>query len=84
MKKVCQSCDMPLRKDLNHGETNNDGSKSEKYCYNNGIFTLSDGVTTAGEIQKMCIKQMQKQEMPHFLAWLMTRQIPQLEHWKSN
>lgn len=87
LKKICQSCGMPLSKDPNHGGTKSDGSKTEKYCsycYKNGEFTLSNVITTAKEMQKMCIKQMKKQGTPHFIAWLLTRPIPRLERWKKS
>lgn len=86
MKKFCQSCGMPLSKDPNHGGTESDGSKSEKYCsycYQEGEFTAPQ-VTTAKEMQAFCIKMMKEQGTPHFLAWLMTRQIPKLERWKNS
>jgi Putative zinc ribbon domain len=83
--KFCQSCGMPKNKDKGKGGTENDGSKSEKYCsycYQNGEFFMKDEIDTPQKMQKMCIKMMKKEGMNGILAWVMTRGIPRLERWK--
>ncbi len=82
--KFCQSCGMPASKDAGGGGTEADGTKSElycSYCYQGGKFLLPD-IDTAQKMQKMCIKKMNEQGMPKFVAWILTRGIPKLERWK--
>lgn len=84
MKKFCQSCGMPMKKDPEKGGTNADGSKSEKYCsycYENGAFFQPD--MTVKEMQAFCIDKMKEQGIPRFMGWLFTRNIPRLERWKK-
>jgi len=83
MAKFCQSCSMPMDKDINGGGTEADGSKSDKYCslcYKDGAFTNPD-ITTAAEMQAFCIEQLKKQSMPGVMAWIFTRSIPKFERW---
>ena len=50
---ICQSCAMPLSKVDDFG-TNNDGSKSEEYCFHcfqNGKF-LDEGISLGEKIEK--------------------------------
>ena len=84
MTKFCQSCSMPMEKDIHGGGTNADGSKSDKYCslcYADGKFTQPD--FTVEEMQAFCIDQLQKQGMPRFMGWLFTRSLPKLERWQK-
>ena len=83
--KFCQSCGMPAGKDSGGGGTEEDGTKNMKYCsycYQNGKFFLADEIDTAQKMQKMCIKKMNEQGMPKFVAWVLTRGIPKLERWR--
>lgn len=83
-EKVCQSCGMPMKNDLNLGGSQEDGSKSEDYCshcYKNGEF-LSKEIDTAYKMQKFCIEKMIEQGVPKFIAWIFTRGIPKLKRWK--
>ena len=85
MKKMCQSCGMPLDKDPQQGGTNADGSKSVKYCsycYQDGKFFNPD--FTAKQMQDFCIMKMKEQGMAGWKAWLFTRGIPRLERWKGS
>jgi hypothetical protein len=80
MNKFCQSCGMPMKKDP--GGTNADGSVSTEYCslcYKDGEFFLKD--INAKQMQDFCVEQMNKQGMPKFVAWLLTRGIPKLRRW---
>lgn len=79
MAKFCQSCSMPMNKDIHGG-----GGKSEKYCslcYVDGKFTQPD--IDAKQMQDFCIEQLSKQGMPKVMGWLFTRSIPKLERWKN-
>ena len=83
--KFCQSCGMPMNKDPKKGGTEKDGSKNMKYCsycYQNGKFT-SPEIDTPKKMQTFCIKKMNEQGMPKFIAWIFTRGIPRLERWKN-
>ena len=84
MSKICQSCGMRLSKDPQNGGTNSDGSKSIEYCslrYKDGRFL--DKCTKAKEIQAFCIKKMNENGTPKFIAWLFTRGIPKLNRWSK-
>lgn len=83
--KFCQSCGFPLKKDVKGGGSEKDGSLSPKYCsmcYENGQFLSPPEVDTAAKMQDFCIKEMKKDGMNGFFAWLATRGIPKLERWK--
>lgn len=76
---------MPMKRDPQHGGTEADGSKSEKYCsycYQSGEF-LSPEIDTPEKMQEFCIEKMKEQGMPRFVAWIFTRSIPKLERWKK-
>lgn len=84
MARFCQSCGMPLDKDVNGGGTHADGTKSDKYCslcYENGAFTNPE-IQTPRQMQDFCVDQLKKQGMPGVMAWLFTRSIPKLERWQ--
>ena len=73
-----------MKKDPENGGSNSDGSKSVEYCsycYKNGTFTQPD--FRAQDMQNFCIEQMRKMEIPKFLGWLSTRNIPRLKRWSS-
>ncbi len=83
--KNCQSCGMPLKKDLKGGGTNADGSKSVMYCshcYEVGKFT-QPGITLE-EMQHLVKGKLKEFGFPGFLAGLFTRNIPKLERWRVN
>lgn len=83
--RFCQSCGLPLKNDPQHGGSEQDGSKSTKYCsycYSDGCFTCPE-IDTPGKMQDFCVKMMKKQGMPRPLAWLLTRSIPRLERWRQ-
>jgi len=59
--RFCQSCGYPLKKDKQGGGTEQDGSKSSKYCsmcYANGTFLTPPEIDTAEKMQKFCIQEM--------------------------
>lgn len=81
--EMCQSCGMPLAKDPQHGGTNADGSKNEKYCsycYQQGKFSFEG---TVKEFQAHCRQKMVEGGHSRFVAWLFTLAIPRLERWKK-
>lgn len=84
MSAMCQSCSMPLDKDPQHGGTEADGTRSQKYCslcYRDGAFMHPE--FTAAQMQDFCIERLQERGMPRFMAWLFTRSIPRLERWRA-
>ena len=81
--KMCQSCGLPMKKDPEGGGTNNDGSKSHKYCsycYENGIFSFEGSVE---EFQKFCQVKMVEGGHSKPMAWLFTRGMKRLDRWKK-
>ncbi|RMG81574.1 MAG: hypothetical protein D6714_12735 [Bacteroidetes bacterium] len=82
--KNCQSCGMPLKKDPKGGGTEKDGTKSPKYCshcYENGQFTQPD--LTAEEMKELVLGKLKEMGFPSFIGRFFTRNIPNLERWKS-
>ena len=83
-KNYCVSCGMPLKRDPQHGGTNADGTRSEKYCsycYQDGRFTYEcDDVK---EFQEFCRKKMIEGGHSRFMAWLFTRGMKRLERWRK-
>lgn len=83
-RQHCQSCDMPMHKDINGGGTEKDGSKSSKYCslcYGEGNFYYQG--TDVKDFQKMVVDIMVKDGWWRPVAWAFTRRIPKLERWAS-
>jgi len=74
-----------MKRDLQKGGTNADGSKNPdycSYCYKEGGFVQPD--FTAAQMQTFCIEKMKETGMPGFVGWLLTRNIPKLERWKNS
>ncbi|HWR87338.1 MAG TPA: zinc ribbon domain-containing protein, partial [Acidiferrobacterales bacterium] len=62
MNKFCQSCGMPMKKDLQRGGTDSDGSRSSEYCsycYVSGAFT-SPEIDTPQAMQRFCIGKLKE------------------------
>lgn len=81
----CQSCGMPLKRDLNGGGTNADGTKNSMYCsncYEGGKFTLPE--ITENEMKERVKSKLKEFGFPGFLAGIYTRHIPKLERWKNH
>lgn len=84
--KFCQSCGYPLKKDKKGGGSEKDGSISKMYCsmcYEKGAFTTPHEIDSAKKMQDFCIREMKKDGINGFFAWLATRSIPSLERWKK-
>jgi hypothetical protein len=82
--KNCQSCGMPLKRDLKGGGTNADGSKSTtycSYCYENGAFIYQG--TSVEEFQEFCKQKMIEGGHSKFMSWLFTRGMKRLNRWKK-
>ena len=84
--KQCQSCGMPLNKDIKGGGSEKDGTLSKTYCsscYELGVFKKPNMNVT--EMQKL-VDDVLKNEVkfPKIFRWLAVRQIPKLERWKKN
>ena len=47
-----------------------------------GSVAANMTIDTAEKMQKFCIKEMKKDGINSFFAWLATRSIPKLERWK--
>lgn len=85
MKRLCQSCGMPLDKDPRNGGSNADGSKNLEYCsycYIDGKFTAP--TFTAAQMQDFCVGKLHEHGMPKIFAWMLTRNIPRLERWRKH
>lgn len=82
--KKCQSCAMPMSRDLEGGGSEKNGTKSDIYCsicYGNGAFYYQgDDVK---DYQKMVVNKMVENGWWRPVAWLVTREIPMLERWRK-
>lgn len=82
--KNCQSCGMPLKRDVKGGGSNADGSISQvfcSHCYENGRYTKPD--ITAEQMQDLVRGKLREFGIPGFLCGLFTRGIPRLERWRE-
>ncbi len=83
--KNCQSCGMPLKKDVKGGGTHADGTLSKMYCslcYQDGKFVRPD--MTMDEMKLLVKGKMKEFGIPGFLISIFTRNIPKLQRWKSS
>ena len=83
--KSCQSCGMPLKRDLQKGGTNSDGSRSQKFCshcYQNGKFVQPD--ITLTQMQEQVKGKMKEMGFPKIMGGMFSRGIPKLERWKKS
>ncbi len=84
--KVCQSCSMPLKKDVQGGGTNADGSKTIMYCskcYVHGLLTNPE-IDGAEKMQAFVKFKMKEMGIPCFLSGFFTRGIPKLKRCQSS
>ena len=83
--KNCQSCGMPLSKDIKGGGTNADLSISTmycSYCYENGAFKQPD--ISVLEMKGFVKEKLKEMGFPGFLAGFFTMGIPKLKRWKQD
>lgn len=82
--RFCQSCGMPMEKDLGAGGTNNDGTKNSTYCslcYVNGEFV--DNFTSSKQMIRFVRNELKSQGYPFLKRWFFTSHISQLSRWKK-
>jgi hypothetical protein len=75
---------MPMEKDIEHGGTNADGSKSVKFCSH--CFTMgafNDKFTNSKDMVNLVKSKLKEMGYGPIKRWFFTSQIPQLERWKS-
>jgi hypothetical protein len=83
-EKFCQSCGMPMEKDVEMGGTNADGSKTMKfcsYCYKSGAFV--DNFTKSSEMRDFVKDKLKEMGYGPLKRWFYTSHISQLERWKK-
>jgi len=81
---ICQSCGMPLSRDAQGGGTERDGTPSALYCshcYRAGTFTMPD--LTVDQMRERVMQKLREFHFPGFLARFMTRNIGQLQRWRT-
>jgi hypothetical protein len=82
--KFCQSCGMPMEKDIEKGGTNADGTKTLKYCshcFQSGEF--KDNFTKPDEMVKLVRGKLKEMGYGPIKRWFYTSHIKQLERWKN-
>ncbi len=82
--KQCQSCGMPMKRDVKGGGSEKDGTLSAMYCsscYQNGTFTRPN--ISVEEMQKLVDDVKNDMRWLKFFRWLATRQIPKLARRKK-
>jgi hypothetical protein len=75
---------MPLARDEQGGGTERDGTRSTRYCshcYDAGTFTLPD--LTVEQMRERVAQKLRESHFPGFLARLMTRNLAQLDRWRT-
>jgi hypothetical protein len=80
----CQSCGMPLSKDLKGGGTEADGSITKEYCshcYQLGKFTEPD--MTVDQMVKKVQNKMSEMYIPTVFSRFFTKDIPSLKRWQK-
>jgi hypothetical protein len=75
---------MPLARDEQGGGTERDGSRSTRYCshcYDAGEFRLPD--LTVEQMRERVVQKLREFHFPGFLARFMTRNLGQLDRWRT-
>jgi hypothetical protein len=81
---ACQSCGMPLSRDVKGGGGNADGSRSSEYCshcYEKGVFTQPN--ISVDEMTALVEGKLRSMHFPGFIARRFARQVPTLRRWRS-
>jgi hypothetical protein len=82
--RFCQSCGMPMDQDPGNGGTNQDGTKTHKFCslcYENGAF--KDNFSAADEMVDFVKGKLKEMGYGSLKRWFYTSHIPKLERWKA-
>ena len=82
IKKICQSCSMPLDQPDLTG-TERDGSKSKEYCtycYQNGAYRNPN--MTLDEMKSLVKVQMEKRKMDAGIIDRAVNSLPGLKRWR--
>ena len=82
--RFCQSCGMPMEKDPYHGGTNDDGTRTHKYCslcFEDGSF--KDNFSTAEEMVELVKDKLKEMGYSSLKRWFFTSHIPKLERWNA-
>lgn len=82
MRKMCESCGMPLKENVKGVKA--DGCKSQYYCnlcYENGQFKQPDA--TVEQMMKYAVEGMSKKGFPKFIAKFLVKNTPKLSRWQQ-
>ena len=85
-EKFCQSCHRPKHHELFEEGTESDGTKNSEYCkmcYENGIFTMKETITSAEEMKDFVKGMLKKQGVGKVKRWFYTIGIPRLKRWNK-
>ena len=80
----CQSCGMPLARDMKGGGTEMDGNRSGLYCshcYEGGTFT--EPYITVDQMMKNVREMLGRMHLPEAMIEQSVRSIPNLKRWKQ-
>lgn len=83
-KKFCQSCGMPLSKQMKNWGSDQYGAKTDQYCqycYQDGQFVRE---CNCEEMQAIVEQKLVEMHFPRFVAKQMIRKIPKLQRWQTN
>ena len=81
--RACQSCGMPMKRDLQGGGSEVDGTRSLRFCshcYADGKYTQPE--LTVEQMQLLVRGRLEEFGVPHLLSGLFTRTIPKLARWR--
>ena len=82
--RFCQSCGMPMNMDPKFGGTNEDGSRTHKFCsfcYEQGDFR--DDFTVAEEMVTYVKGKLRDMGYGSLKRWFYTSHIHKLERWSA-
>jgi len=80
----CQSCGMPLSRDVEGGGTNADGSRTLEYCshcFQNGRFT--EPSISVDEMMAKVEAKLRRMHLPGLIARRFVQEIPKLQRWQQ-
>jgi len=83
-EKFCQSCGLPMEKDIMGGGTKSDGTLSKKYCsycYAKGQF--KDNFKESREMIFFVKRELKNQGVSPAKRWLYTSHIAKLDRWQE-